>query len=1170
MKWAIFWVIFILVLLSGCLDIITTKQKQMCLSATDYSNTSIYECTKNSECFKKVDDSGIIISEKIPFETKNKILTYKNNIASSIYYFNNAKKNIDKIYAFCSGQEDLKIIELVNDLMFYISRIFYYQDLGWQKSIEILKDYAIFLKAQGVEEISEEEIYSDFILLNKNVNELRDETINNGTYISFLKREAKNARDLASEFGFIKSYMSNVNYVDIYAYYSNYVENPEQELKIPFISKSTDVVFSKLSTFENFRKINNGLSKKDNYNLYILFDKHIGTNDSLFRKFIELNNKINNDIELSYKKIYALENEIDKNIEYLNWEKQRDYKKYKSDFQKRHIGFGSYFAKIKEYSLEIQSIKYGKLDSKELLQNKINDCDGIIENARAYKNLYFKKLINEYIDSNNPLKKFEICNGLKNALGNSVCFKDYELLVKANYLEEIEIADLKECIEVVNQLNYNLRNDEKIALFYEKLEENKKLIEQINGFDLGFEEQIQVIDYKSEIQELNELVNYELILSIDEYLNQLNKMNLKLIELLKNKVQEQIESHFEIKYFENTGYFLIVFNEFKDIAEVCFTPKDVNLSQIVSLDNRLKINRNEMCISQLIIGQNKYQIEYANQKSIITNIIKARIKNAFVETIVKNTVIGIKDALFLGPAELIDNHNYYWISIDTIGYITLKENKILYYQDIFTVEVLEKAIVEENGIEVLKSILKVKNKYNGDFCKDTSVIENDDSVIWIKENGKEKQINNYIDIGYVSINLCFKKGEEKIIEINKIQDPSKINSDVIEILAKINLLNNCEFADISAKSKKYFLELYSSLIGKETYNFEEINKVFSIENEVLKLEKEYREKQKTIDNVNYISSQILLLPLTSEEKTELNKIEDSLSADPISAQKKITILKEKIEKRIKDEKEALISASKQKLIDIVDVTMKFGLSDILESSINFTSDDLENIKDIEPQLQAKIKSKAEEANELIVYFNQINKKEVLNLIDEIDWIYDGISLKELYFVKYYPGITIDDAQRLKKKFAYIDTVSFKKMVSEFIVNYNAEDYVLALKKIDLQIIERLQDLNSEITLINNGLINIKEDAKKEHNDFLNSKHSKDNGILQKINEYYENKKFLVVIRELRLLKMKTISEKPKINYQLFVIIGGFSIIAIVGLFFKNKMPKKLSREEKKQKILRHY
>ena len=76
---------------------------------------------------------------------------------------------------------------------------------------------------------------------------------------------------------------------------------------------------------------------------------------------------------------------------------------------------------------------------------------------------------------------------------------------------------------------------------------------------------------------------------------------------------------------------------------------------------------------------------------------------------------------------------------------------------------------------------------------------------------------------------------------------------------------------------------------------------------------------------------------------------------------------------------------------------------------------------------------------------------------------------------------------------------------------------------------------------------------------------------QKINTItnnLENKKYLLVIKKSRQL-IELIKIKTKINYQIFVI---FPLVGIEGLsYYKpNKKQKKLTKEEKKQKILRQY
>ena len=72
MRWVVFISVLFLVLLSGCLDVITTRQKQLCLSSTDFSKTSIPDCNGFSTCFKKIDGVGLIVNDTAPLKPKTR------------------------------------------------------------------------------------------------------------------------------------------------------------------------------------------------------------------------------------------------------------------------------------------------------------------------------------------------------------------------------------------------------------------------------------------------------------------------------------------------------------------------------------------------------------------------------------------------------------------------------------------------------------------------------------------------------------------------------------------------------------------------------------------------------------------------------------------------------------------------------------------------------------------------------------------------------------------------------------------------------------------------------------------------------------------------------------------------------------------------------------------
>ncbi len=1150
-----------MVLLSGCLDILTTRQKQLCLSASDYSSTSIFECSKNSDCFKKVNSAGFVVSEKLPFEIKNKILTYKNNVSSSIYYFNKARVEIQKIYDYCSGSKDLEIIEATNNLMFYISRIFNYQDLAWQKSIEIIKDYAIFLKNNGVEKISEEEIYSDFVLLNKNLNELRDESINNNSYIGLLKTEAKRARELARNFGFLNTYMFNINFVDVYAYYYDYVDNPDKELKIPLISKSTNYIFSKFSTFENFRKINENLSRADNYNLYILFDRHIGTNDSLFKRFITLNNKVNADIDLVYQKIHELEKTIAENVSYLDEENKEKYYLYKSYFEKKELGFGYYLAKLKEIELELLNSNSYEKEENTLINSKINDCEGIIVAAKEYDNLYFKELVGNYENASSPIEKLEYCNLLKNAIGDIDCISDYKLLVSKGIIKLFDYGTGLSCIDVLNQLNYNLKGNEKIKLYFDYIKQNKLLVADIINNCQYSNYEIKLLDYKSLLKDYETHKNYEVLLDVDAYLLELRKINGELNGYWNSCVSNNLSMNYKI-IEKNGKIYLEIENPGKtNIGRICFVPRDINISEIVSLTSDLKVSSTEMCANSLKTRKNYFEIRYNNKQNISTRIITLTLDKSLLETTVKNTIEHIKSTLFLGQIEIVDVTNYYLNSFGSVSFVTKKENRILYYRILFEVAVLENKLTNEF---VMYRKLKAKNVSGSEVCGDLILLDCVGCVAMVKENGLEKIVDRHKKPGKLSINTCYKAGEEKIIETEVVINNVEMQAKMQDLLTRIYVLNNCEFKEISEKSKKSFFNVFNKLNQKEEYLLEEMNLLLSLEPNIVNLEKEYKKRLDIVNTINLFISQILESALTVAEDKELNNIENLLYTDTFNAYSRMLVLKEKIETRVLKEKINYGINFKDKIQELITLGKNTGVIDqetvFKLNQLGPSPDGLKEFAIIEGDIKNKIKEKTDEANRYFIYFSEINKKDILSIVNEVEWLYSDIKLGDLYSVKYYPKITVDDALRLKKKLAYLDTVSFRK---ERLV-FDSYSDSSGLETFDIANLERLKDLNKEIILVSGGLLQFQEDAKTEIEKIKNNKTEE----ALKIRRNFENKKYLNVIRDSRLLVYQ--KKAPKINYQL-IVLSGFGIIAAIAVvFYRPKSSKRLTREEKKQKILRHY
>ncbi len=1174
MRWVVFISVLFLVLLSGCLDVITTRQKQLCLSSTDFSKTSIPDCNGFSTCFKRIDGAGLIVNDTVPFETKNKILTYKNNIASSVYYFNKAEKEIQKIYAYCSGQNDLKIIKNINDLMFYISRVFSYQDLAWQKSIEILKDYAIFLKSQGVEEITEEEIYGSFVLINQNINELRDETINDKTYIGILKKEASAARELASNFGFLKSYMTSINYVDVYAYYSEYVDNPEQELKIPVISKSSNFVFSRLSTIENFQRINTNLKRTDNYNLYILFDKHIGTQDSLFRRFIILNNKINNDLKLALDRIEMLEKEIENNQLILEENKIEEYKKNKQNYDSGKTGFGYYLSYLKELKLEIEQQLKNHEENTQIENEKISDCKAFIKSINDYNNLYFKNLILDFEEETNYTTKIAICEKLKKALDQGDCFLNLEKLMVAGVVSDINVYTHEECVDLVNQINYNVGYTDELELFWNIYYDCRNILEEIEKLHLDFEIQIDIAKLKNKLKEYKNKNNYEIYLEIEENLNEINALNTEIKELFLEVIKSEIIDSKEIYYKKGVYYLKLVNSSNITLSDFCIDVSALELSGASSLTKNMKINQKAVCFDELYSGTNIFEMDYENKKNITTRIIKLDIEKTLFETIVKNTTTGIKDTLFLGQAEVVDPATYILNENGEIEYTTQKENKILYYLRIFQKNDID-VNFEQYGAKdfVVFEKYNLKNTHSEKVCGTLSFAECKSGLAKLIINGVNIEIDFYANIGKISAPSCFERLETKSIEAYCATDIDELFEKTKDLIIKMNALMNSEFEEVSKESISAFKTTYEKYKSKDSFSYDEIMQILKYSSKIAELEKSQNLKSEYLENTKRLLAEISSVNVGGEYDSEIQKIEKLFFTDPKTAYSLAKKLLEDIAKSNNLLIELKENNYENKINNLKDLAKTHGVFD-LELQEKFL--ELEKapandtaITELEKCINEKITKKTKENLEWFDYFKNFDKTDFSEKLQEVEWYYSNIEIKDLYFVKYYPAVTIDDVVRIKKKLAFLDTVKYKEESTNILYGYGTKKNEDILNSINVTTIERLMDLNKEIALINSGIAQIKKDSNSALNDVLKSKAlSKNKEVIANIKKDYENKNYLKVIFDSRVL----LTKQPKnnsTNYSSLLILGVMGAILLIFIVNK-KQPKKLSKEEKKQKILRHY
>ncbi len=199
--------LFFLLLSSGCIQL-SAEERHYCLDLTERSYAFVPECDSQGECFSLLESSLFdfdvsVFSPGVQTELQN----YKNNVALSWLYFNNAKANIDEIHSICTSSSSLDSLpQKVNDLMHNLGMAFQSSDSANLSSFLILNLERQDLQQQDVNLIKEEPLFLDFALLSSNLVEMPVESCSNETYRSTFRclyiGEVQHFEELLKQSGF--------------------------------------------------------------------------------------------------------------------------------------------------------------------------------------------------------------------------------------------------------------------------------------------------------------------------------------------------------------------------------------------------------------------------------------------------------------------------------------------------------------------------------------------------------------------------------------------------------------------------------------------------------------------------------------------------------------------------------------------------------------------------------------------------------------------------------------------------------------------------------------------------------------------------------------------------------------------------------------------------------
>jgi len=1171
-------IIILLIILSGCIHLLSTAEREACLSATHFSTNSIDVCETQRECYNK-QSTKFEISNELPISIYNNNIIYLNNIASATYNFNQSTKYLKELNKSCDIEDVNKIVKTSNDLFVNLRNIFEYIDRANAESIILIKDYAIYLESEGIEEIPEEEIYQEYIELNNNLNELRVDS-KNENYIHLLLEESARLNVIAEDFGFKKNYISNINYIDLTAYYLKLIEDPSGEIRVPTIVPGLNYVLGELSKLEQLKNITLNLQRADNYNFYITLDRFIGEDDSLFTEFKERNTKINNEIDKVHTKIENLETEIEENYTYLSQDSYFEFHTAKINFREKKNGFGTYLSLLKKINNELNQNKINEQDQNDDIFARLKDCEETIKIAEEINNIYLNKLIKKYKTETNLKTKESICNQIMLEINNPSCLIDLENLLELGTIEFEEYRGIyldnitqKECIDIVNNINNQLENNEKIKIIKQIILDNRSKITEIQQISvIDFEKKIILVDINSKASEIEGDPNYKLYFNIDTKIKEQQKLNTKLIEIAKEIEEEYLQKEYEIKLVDSNTY-LILTNIFSfELNDIEIKLND-QLFKINSLSPYLDISGNKLLIGSLFSNKNYFRISIENEKEITTQLIKLDLENTLFETIIKNQVVGINDKLYIYPNQklvtgVVDEQNYF-------NYITEKENRVLFTQDILNNTIISNKfdkITTDKYTNIIE--LKIKNNYVSSIVGELKLIEVDESideyVIYVLKVNNREQKAYYQEGGiYTIINLD--KGEEKIYQLQTMYGFDEITSIAKEYLLEMNRLENTYFIDLKKEAISNFSSIDSIVIDQDI-TIDKIQLIFNKENKINELTNKEKKCVAAENAFFVLYAKLSQLDLSVVNKTKLEKINSEKYTNIIDSLKKLQTIENNYNKEKEKQTTEIEQLNLERLQELKMKVSEYNINDDELDKLIMNADYMNemDLNLIEEKIEGCLKLQTTQINNIVLELEEIEQSYETDTLDKIKWMFEDFSLDELYAQEYYPGITIADIKRYEKKQSFLDTQKLKTEITEFKQKFAEKEYEGAKNAISNETLSRIEDIISENAFINEGFFKIKTDAKDKLNEYIeNNNNSQKAEIKENITlgkEYYANGKYLNA-----MVVLKEVNQKAMKSNQILIIATILFILLLLGTYYGlgKKKKKQMSHQERKRRVIRH-
>ena len=713
--------------------------KYDCIKISNEFYTGIPECDSQEDCFQKSNKA--FFSYNYGFystEIKQKMFSLNNHIAKSWLYYNKTRTEFIDIGKECEKNNFTALSPKLNNSRQYLFNAFSSSDNALKESLDILILQKLFFEQNGINNLSDVDLYDSYIKINDNINSFAAPELFNRSFIHDYQAKTNEFNNLRKGTSLDNEILIEFSPYTFFSAFELSDDNEQQAYSVILLQKTFNSFLNDMIQKAEAGRLVSFLKESPAFEFFSVYSDFISIENSTMKKFSYLMEEISDDyyktekddfLLLDYLKTEA--SSLKKNINSLDFDSLK-----KEDF---NIVLTANRILNNNYTLLDDSKNFDSLDIKERISLiEVQSAQIDLRENLSSRHIKILKLSGQLNELKEDLSLFEN----KYSLFIAQC---EELKANSNALEEFasfnvvafgEIKSFKDKKNHCLNLAKSVISSKETALLSEFISQ-----ESLNFLGIEFNEKLKKAEDNfvllNSINSSLENPAKQSILSIRKKLTELKSVS----EITEKDVSELnlLLDEIEINLKESLSKFVSESSSQNLVNKTIVIGKQVKAQHLIEITNPFQ-DINLSFSSSISI----------NLKNSDINSYSASIKNTFI----KNNSLLVNFSFF--------SYGKSFILINSDEFINFKESdELLSISN--TSAVFERKILIENNAFIKDAFLTLFMPKNG-------------LVLGVSFNGKSFFAQNQEEL---SVSLSNLKPNESFSVSYIIQNPLQINYSTI-------------------------------------------------------------------------------------------------------------------------------------------------------------------------------------------------------------------------------------------------------------------------------------------------------------------------------------------------------------------------------------------------------